>query len=388
MLVAVMYLIYVSLGLPDSLLGSGWPVMQKEFGVPSSYAGYVFMAISFMTIISSLFSPTLIRKVHTKWIIIISIFLTATGIRGFSYAANFYMLLLFAIPYGLGAGAVDAAVNHYIAGNYSGRVMNFLHCFYGVGAIISPNIMALALSRATWHEGYRWTSYLLMGILAVCILSLPLWKKNSGAAGDGKSETASIREAIRVPGVVLTLLAFFAYCSGEATFYVWTSSFFADTRSYLSKETVASFGSLIFFGLMVGRIICGFVTDRLGDRNVIRIGIMLEVFGILLIAIPGVHYLVAAVGFAVTGIGMGPVFPGIQHMAPINFTKKYSASVIGMQMAAAYMGSTFMPMVFGQIQLRIGIGVMPFYLLIFAVLNYVLLELSYKAIRKGGQKNA
>ena len=162
LLLAVIYLIFISLGLPDSLLGSGWPTMQVAFGVPSSYAGYVSMAISFMTIISALISPRMIRRFHTKWIVIVSILLTVFGLLGFSFSTSYAMLFVFVIPYGLGAGAIDASVNHYVANNYSGSVMNFLHCFYGVGAVISPNIMALALSKARWNEGYRWTAYIQM----------------------------------------------------------------------------------------------------------------------------------------------------------------------------------------------------------------------------------
>lgn len=389
MLLAVMFLIYMSLGLPDSLLGSGWPVMQIELGVPSSYAGYVFMAISFMTIISALLSPTLIRCIHTKWIIVFSIFLTILGILGFSFSRHFYMLILLAIPYGLGAGAIDAAVNHYIAIHFSGSVMNFLHCFYGVGAIISPNIMALALKKATWHDGYRWTAYIQMGILLVCLLSLPKWhgKGESDGKGDAAREAnAAIRETLRVPGVLQTLAAFFAYCSGEATCYVWTSSYFASTHPELSEGMVASFGALVFFGLMIGRVISGLLTNHLGDRNMIRYGLMVELVGIILTALPGTHHFVAAAGFGLIGAGMGPVFPCIQHMAPVNFEKRFSAAVIGLQMAAAYTGSTLMPMVFGHLQQRIGMKIMPFYLLLFAVLNMGFLEYAYAAIRKGEKR--
>ena len=178
LLIAVIYLIFISLGLPDSLLGSGWPTMQVTFGVPSSYAGYVSMTISFMTVISALFSPKLIKKFHTKWIVIVSIFMTILGLIGFSVSQKYWMLFLFVIPYGLGAGSIDAAVNQYVANHYSSSVMNFLHCFYGVGAVISPSIMALALKYARWNEGYRWTAFVQIGILLVCILSLPLWKRN------------------------------------------------------------------------------------------------------------------------------------------------------------------------------------------------------------------
>ncbi len=380
LLLAVIYLIFISLGLPDSLLGSGWPKMQAVFGVPSSFAGYVSMTISFMTILSALASPRMIRRFHTKWIVIVSIFLTVLGLLGFSVSGSYWMLFLFAVPYGLGAGAIDASVNHYVANNYSGSVMNFLHCFYGVGAVISPYIMALALRIARWNEGYRWTAYLQAAILLVCIATLPLWKKQAEAEAEGMEESAGIRETVRVPGVALTLVAFFAYCAGEATCFLWTPSFFSGTRQGLGDDLIASFGSLIFGGLMLGRLVSGFVSNRLGDRLLIRIGIAVEGIGILLVLLPVEHYLVAAVGFVVIGTGMGPVYPAIQHMAPENFGKRYSAAVIGMQMASAYVGSTFMPMVFGMIQQQAGIGIMPFYLLLFAVLNIGFLEMAYRKV--------
>ncbi|MGM9984791.1 MAG: MFS transporter [Fibrobacter intestinalis] len=381
LLVAVIYLIFISLGLPDSLLGSGWPVMHSAFGVPSSFAGYVSMTISFMTIISALLSPRIIRRFHTKWIVIFSILLTVFGLLGFSVSSAYWMLFCFAVPYGLGAGAIDASVNHYVANNYSGSVMNFLHCFYGVGAVISPMIMAQALCLARWNEGYRWTAFVQMGILAVCVISLPLWKSNKNHAEESAEESSGIREALKVPGVITTLIAFFAYCAGEATCFLWTASYFAGTKQGLSDELIASFGSLIFGGLMLGRLISGFVSNRLGDRALIRIGITVELAGIALVLLPVPHYAVAAVGFVITGIGMGPVYPAIQHMATANFGKRHSAAVIGLQMASAYVGSTFMPMLFGNLQQWLGIAIMPFYLLIFAGLNIGLLEVTYKILR-------
>lgn len=382
LLLAVIFLIFVSLGLPDSLLGSGWPTMQLDFGVPSSYAGYVSMAISFMTVLSALASPRMIRRFRTRQIVIASILLTVIGLIGFSCSTSYAMLFLFVVPYGLGAGAIDASVNHYAADNYSSSVMNFLHCFYSVGAVISPNIMAFALRHAGWNEGYRWTAYIQIGILAVCILSLPLWRKNEERTGEKEETGAGIREALRVPGVLPTLIAFFAYCSGEATCFLWTPSYFAGTRDGLSAGLIASFGSLIFGGLMIGRLISGFVSNRLGDRLLIRIGIAVELAGIVMVMLPIPDYRPAAVGFLVIGTGMGPVYPAIQHMAPANFGRKYSASVIGLQMASAYVGSTFMPMIFGALQQVIGIGIMPVYLLIFAVLNLGLLERTYRILKK------
>ena len=382
LLLAVIYLIFISLGLPDSLLGSGWPKMQMVFGVPSSYAGYVSMTISFMTIISALLSPQMIKRFHTKWIVVVSIFLTVLGLLGFSICGQYWMLFLFAVPYGLGAGAIDASVNHYVANHYSSSVMNFLHCFYGVGAVISPTIMALALKVARWNEGYRWTAYIQTGILLVVILSLPLWKQNEVKDEEEIRDSAGIRETLRVPGVLLTLIAFFSYCAGEATCFLWTPSYFAGTRAGLRDETIAAFGSLIFGGLMLGRMISGFVSNKLGDRLLIRIGIAVELLGILLVFLPVESYIVPAVGFVVIGTGMGPVYPSIQHMAPTNFGARYSAAVIGLQMASAYIGSTFMPMVFGHLQQALGIAIMPVYLLVFALMNIGLLELAYRKLAR------
>lgn len=381
LLLAVIYLAFVSLGLPDSLLGSAWPTMQVAMGVPSSYAGYVSMTIAFMTIISSLISPRFIQKFEIKWIVNVSIALTVLGLIGFSCSSQYGMLLLFALPYGLGAGSIDAALNHYVANNYSSRVMNFLHCFYGLGAVISPNIMALALKNAHWNEGYRWTAFIQIGILAVCILSLPLWKATE-QGDDNTAGSAGIRDALKVPGVVFTLIAFFSYCAGEATCFLWTSSYFAGTNEGISQEMIASFGSLIFGGLMLGRLVAGFVSNKFGDKKMIRIGIAIEVTGILLILTPSSGYSIAVIGFLLIGTGMGPIYPSIQHMAPNNFGRRYSASIIGLQMASAYIGSTFMPTVFGLIQQSAGIRIMPVYLMAFAILNFVFLELAYRAIAK------
>ena len=381
LLLAVIYLIFISLGLPDSLLGSGWPSMQVTLGVPSSYAGYVSMSISSMTILSALLSPRMIRRFHTKWIVIVSIFLTVMGLFGFSVSTSYWMLFLFAIPYGLGAGSIDAAVNHYVANHYPSSVMNFLHCFYGLGAVISPNIMSLALKKARWNQGYQWTAFLQLAILVVCILSLPIWTKNEDPEADEEiQESAGIRETIRRPGVLLTLIAFFAYCSGEATCFLWIPSFFAETKQGLSAETISSFGSLVFGGLMLGRLISGFISNKLGDRRLIRIGITIELIGISLVLLPFPGYKITAIGFVIIGTGMGPVYPAIQHMAPSNFGKRYSAAAISLQMASAYIGSTTMPTVFGLLQQAVGIRIMPLFLLFFAALNLSMLEITYRQI--------
>ena len=374
----MIYLAFISLGLPDSLLGSGWPAMQTDLGVPSSYAGYVSMTISFMTIISALIAPSIMKRLSTHSIVCCSVFLTIVGLTGFSFCTDHRMLFVFAVPYGLGAGSVDSALNNYVAMNYSSSVMNFLHCFYGLGAAISPHIMSAALRAARWNEGYRWTAYLQAAILAVCILSAPLWKKSEQG---GEVKSSGIGTAIKLPGVVPTLIAFFAYCAGEATCFLWTSSYFAGAKTGVSPELAAAFGSLIFGGLMLGRFISALVSDKLGGKLLIRIGIAVEFIGIILVMLPVDGYIIAAAGFIIIGTGMGPVYPAIQHMAPANFGNENSAAVIGLQMASAYTGSTLMPMVFGHIQQAAGIWILPLYLIVFAVMNIGLLEFAYTRIK-------
>ena len=230
------------------------------------------------------------------------------------------------------------------------------------------------------ERGLSLDGFIQAGILLVVILSLPLWKQNESADEEELRDSAGIRETLRVPGVLLTLIAFFSYCAGEATCFLWTPSYFAGTRADLSQETIAAFGSLIFGGLMLGRLISGFVSNKLGDRLLIRAGIAVELLGILLVFFSSKSYVLAAVGFVVIGTGMGPVYPAIQHMAPTNFGARHSAAVIGLQMASAYIGSTFMPMVFGHLQQALGIGIMPLYLLIFALMNVGMLELAYRKL--------
>ena len=377
---AVIYLIFISLGLPDSLLGSGWPSMHLHFQVPSSYAGFVSMTISCMTVLSALLCPRLLRRLHTKWIVVCSIALTVLGLLGFSVSSRYWMLFLFAVPYGLGAGAIDASINQYVAAHYSSSIMNFLHFFYGVGAMISPFIMSQALRLATWNEGYRWTAFLQLGILLICLLSLPLWKSSSAQEEAELRDSAGIREAMHVPGVLPTLAAFFFLSSGESTCFLWTPSYFAGTQPALPPETVASTGSLVFIGMMAGRLLSAFVSNHLGDRRIIRISIAIEVSGLVLVLLPLQGLFHSMAGFILIGAGIGPVYPAIQHMAPANFGRRFSATVISLQMASAYIGSTLMPMVFGHIQQAAGIGIMPLYLMVFAIFNFSLLELAYRKL--------
>ena len=458
-LVLIIYLIFISLGLPDSLLGSGWPVMQKDFDVDSSYAGYVSMTISAMTIISALFSAQITSKLTEKWVVIISIGLTVLGLILFSFSKHYWNLFLFAIPYGLGAGSIDASVNNFVAVHYSSRVMNFLHCFYGVGSMISPNIMSLALKYKNWKEGYRWCAYIQLFILFICIITLPLWqidkkedksknkeelkednkeqkeqkqneesenrvikinvikkvdsqkeleynnnivetkedmkkeetkkkevntkKEEKEKEKEDKIKVISIIEAIKIKGVAFSCLAFFSYCSGEGTCFLWTSSFFDRTKDGLSKESIASLSTTIFGGLMLGRVLSGLVSEKFGDKKLIRIGLIVECIGIICVGIPIKTYILAIIGYCLVSIGMGPIYPSIQHLAPIYFGKDASATVIGLQMAAAYVGTTFMPFIFGLIQSKTSMWAHPIYVGVFAIFNFIFIEIEFKI----GDKN-
>lgn len=382
LLLVVIYLIFISLGLPDSLLGAGWPTMQVSFGVPSSYAGYVAMTVSMLTVVSALLCPLLLRRFHTRWIVSFSVFLSAVGLLGYSFSPRFSLLFLFAVPFGLGAGAIDSVINHYVANHYSGAVMNYLHCFYGLGAAVSPFLMGQALRVARWNEGYRWTSYIQFGILSICLLSLPLWKKSEGKTQEDPRDNAGIREALRASGVPLTLIAFFAYCAGEATCVLWASSYFAGVFPALEQGTVASFGSLAFVGMTLGRILSGLVSNKTGDRFLIRAGTAAEIAGILLILLSLQTHAFAVAGFILVGLGMAPIYPAIVHMAPVNFGKRFSGAVISLEMAFAYVGYTFVPLVYGKIQESFGITTLPFALLLLVMVTVLALEISYRQTAK------
>lgn len=370
LLLVIIYIAFISLGLPDSLIGSAWPVMHAELGVPVSFAGIVTMIIAGGTIVSSLLSDRLTRKFGAGLVTAVSVLLTAAALFGFSISRSFLLLCLWAIPYGLGAGAVDAALNNYVALHYASRHMSWLHCFWGVGASISPYIMSFCLTGGYgWTSGYRTVSILQMVLTAVLFISLPLWKRRgSGSEADGEEPRAlSLRQAVRIPGVPLILVTFFAYCGMEQTAGLWASSYMVQFRG-TEPEVAARFSSLFFLGITFGRFLCGFVADKLGDKRLIRIGIVTAIAGGVLIALPLGTDWPALAGLVVTGLGCAPIYPAIIHATPANFGRENTQSVIGIQMASAYIGSTFMPPLFGLIAAHIHIGLYPIYLLLFAVL--------------------
>lgn len=387
LLLAVIYVAFISLGLPDSLLGSAWPIMHNELGVSVSFAGIVSMIIAGGTIISSLLSDRLTKRFGAGPVTAFSVLTTAAALFGFSVSDRFFLLCIWAVPYGLGAGAVDAALNNYVALNYASRHMSWLHCFWGVGAAVSPYIMGYALSSGNgWNMGYRWVSVLQIILTAVLFLSLPLWKKQSAEDGQVAHEKPlGLIGALRIRGVAFVLLTFFAYCAVESTTGLWASSYLVGQRA-IAAETAASFASLFYIGITCGRFVCGFVADRIGDRRLIRFGVILVSVGILLIGLPVQSGFFPLCGLITVGLGCAPIYPSVIHATPANFGAENSQAIIGIQMASAYTGSTFVPPLFGLIAQHISLGLYPLFLAVFAAVMLVMSELLFKTVGKKHDK--
>lgn len=379
LLLAVIYISFISLGLPDSLLGSAWPLMQAELGAPLSAAGWISMTISVFTIISSLLSDRLTKKFGTGLVTAVSVMLTAGALFGFSVSRSVVMLCVFAIPYGLGAGGVDAALNNYVALHYASRHMSWLHCFWGVGASVSPYIMSYCISaKNSWESGYRTVSIIQFVLTAALFISLPLWKKSS--AEGGQSHGGGVLNALKMRGVKAVLTAFFCYCALETTTGLWASTFLA-SRYAISEEKAASFASLFYLGITAGRFLNGFVADRFGDKTMIRVGCTVASAGLLCIFLPlGIHF--SVIGLVVAGLGCAPIYPSVIHSTPEHFGAENSQAIIGVQMASAYLGSTLMPPLFGIIAQHVGIKLYPIYLLFFALLMLFMTETANARTKK------
>lgn len=384
LLLAVIYMSFISLGLPDALLGSAWPTIYQEFNVPVSYAGIVYMIICAGTIISSLQSDRLTKSLGTGKVTAFSVLLTAVALWGFSVSNSYWMLLLWAIPYGLGAGSVDASLNNYVALHYESRHMSWLHCMWGVGASVGPYVMSYALTRGqSWHMGYRYISFIQIGLTIIIMLSLPLWKGRSEALNGNlssdqekdptkmntsnsvqevKEKSLTLKEIVRIPGAKQVMLMFFCYCSLEQTAGLWASSYLV-LKHGLDAETAASFGSMFFIGITVGRAISGFITMKLKDHQMIRLGQIIIAIGIILMCLP-LGYQVALAGLIICGLGCAPIYPCIIHSTPDNFGADKSQAVIGVQMASAYVGNLLMAPLFGLIANHISVALFPVYLLL------------------------
>jgi len=375
LLLPIIYIAFISLGLPDSLLGSAWPVMFGELNVPISYAGIISMIISAGTIVSSLFSEKVSRKLGTGLVAAISTLLTAGALFGFSLSKSFIALCLLAIPYGLGAGAIDAVLNNYLALHYASRHMSWAHCLWGLGVSVSPHIMGYALSaKMGWNSGYGIVSLIQFSFAIVLFAILPIWKRNKKevSAKDEKANL-SLKSILKIKGVSATLIAFFGYCAFETTCGLWASTFLVEHKA-VDATTAANLASMFYLGITSGRFLCGFITDRLGNKRMIRFGIYISLLGALLIALPVSNPLPAIIGLVIAGFGCSPIYPCIIHSTPSNFGKENSGAIVGIEMAAAYCGSTLMPPVFGFIAQHISISLYPAYLALFALLMLIMSE--------------
>lgn len=383
LLLALIYLAFISLGLPDSMLGSAWPKMYVEFGVPISYAGCISIIIAGCTIISSLLSDRLTRKLGTGKVTAISVVTTAVALFGFSISNSFWMLCLWAIPYGLGAGSVDAALNNYAAIHFKSRHMSWLHCMWGIGASLGPNIMGYALTGGqSWNMGYRYVSVIQIVLSAILFISLPLWKKTTEPAVDEdghvmESKPLTFAEIFRIPGTKALVVAFFCYCAIEQTAMLWGSSYLVLCHG-LTAEKAASLAAMFCTGLTVGRAVSGFVTMKLNDTQMIRLGSGIIFVGIVVMLLP-LGTTTAILGLILIGVGCAPIYPCIIHSIPNLFGVENSQAIVGVQMASAYTGTLAMPALFGLLANHVSAALLPVYLMILIVLLIVMHE---KLVRK------
>lgn len=377
LLLIIIYLAFISLGLPDSLLGSAWPTMYQEFSVPVSYAGGLSMIIAAGTIISSLQSDRLTRKLGTGKVTAASVLMTAVALFGFSISHSYAALCLWAVPYGLGAGSVDASLNNYVALHYASRHMSWLHCMWGVGASLGPYIMGYALTGGQgWNMGYRYIAILQIALTAILIFSLPLWENQDNSDTEQTEKEAakplSLRQIIKIPGAKEIMITFFCYCALEQTTGLWASSYLVLRRG-LSAETAAGFASLFYMGITAGRAFSGFLTIKLNDTQMIRLGQGFILLGVVLLFLPfGTAGSLS--GLILVGLGCAPVYPSIIHSTPEHFGADKSQALIGVQMASAYVGTCLMPPIFGFIADHVSVSLFPVYLLAILVLMAVMHE--------------
>ena len=374
LLLAIIYLSFISLGLPDALLGSVWPTVYLEYDVPVSYAGIIAMIISGGTVVSSLQSDRMTKKLGPGMVTALSTLLTAVALLGFSLSSSYWMLVVWAIPYGLGAGGVDAALNNYVALHYESKHMSWLHCMWGVGASVGPYIMSYALFQTNdWHMGYRYVSIIQVVLTVFIMFSLPLWKRTVSDSETGVVESKkvlSLKEIFQIRGAKTIMLIMFSYCALEQTAGLWASSFLVLNHG-LDAEFAASFASLFYIGITVGRGISGFVTMKLNDNQMIRLGACIIGIGIALMLLPFGH-IPAMIGLIIVGLGCAPIYPSVIHSTPANFGADKSQAIVGVQMASAYVGSMLAPAIFGFLANHISVKLFPIYLLLLLLMIYIM----------------
>lgn len=365
LLIIIIYLAFVGLGLPDSLLGAAWPNMYVELAMPVSFAGILSLVISLITMVSTLFCSRMTARFGTGKVTAFSTAMTALAMLGYSLSTRPWQLFLWAIPYGLGAGCIDAALNNYISLHYSSRHMSWLHCMWGLGASVGPYVIASALSGGAWQMGYRRVFFIQLALSAVLLCSLPLWKDRTGAVAEEEKSTLTLPETLRLGGMKAGIAVFFCYCAVEQTAGLWAASFLVLQKD-VSEETAAGLASLFYIGITLGRALNGFVANRYGDHTMTRFGEAVIALGIAVLFLP-LPETVTYAAFLIIGLGCAPIFPSMIHASPVHFGEKNSPAAIGVQMTSAYAGTCAVPALFGLLVKRLGIGILPWFLALFFV---------------------
>ena len=386
-LLAIIYIAFISLGLPDSILGSAWPSIYGNIGVEVSAQGILSMITAGGTIISSFLSGKVIRRFGTGIVTGVSVLLTALALLGYSLSGNIYMLCIFAVPLGLGAGSVDVALNNFVATHYKARHMSWLHCFWGVGATLGPIIMSYYIGKNSgWRSGYRTIALLQLALVLALFLSLPLWRKverreeENGEEGDTIEKSISFKELMRIKGVKAVLTALFSYIALEASTGYWGASYLVLSKG-LSEENAAQWISLFYMGITIGRFLSGFLTMKLKSKELINLGLAIITVGLSILILP-LPTILLPIGFFLIGTGCAPIYPSILHETPVNFGKDVSQSLMGIQMGFSYVGATFMPPLCGLIIGRISPKLYPYYLIFFLVAMIIMVTRLYKVTAK------
>lgn len=378
-LLMMIYLSFISLGLPDSMLGSAWPAMNVSLNAPLWGAGLVQMLISFCTIISSLNSAKLIRRFGTGKLTAISVATTALALLGFSLAKNYAFLLLMAVPLGLGAGAVDAGLNNYVALHCEAKHMSWLHCFWGVGTIIGPMILSAVLRvGGSWATGYRAVGLIQCAVSALLFATLGMWKRGNIQQEEYGAKALSVWEVLSLPGAKAGMVTFLCYCAVESTLGLWGATYISQVRG-VDEATAASFGAMFYIGITVGRAISGFMAMKLLPKQMVRVGQALLALGCIFMMIPAGSAL-SGIGLVVCGLGCAPIYPNIIQDTPVNYGTENSQAAIGVQMAFAYVGSTFLPSIFGALAGVDGYGLLPYFAISICVLMTVLFGIQKKIV--------
>ncbi len=373
----IIYISFICLGLPDSLLGVSWPLIRTEYNVSLSAVGPIYMMIAGGTIISSFFSGKVLTRFGTAKVTAVSTAMTALGIIGFYFAPSVHWFYLMTIPLGLGAGSVDAGLNAYVANHYKSHHMSWLHCFWGVGATVGPMIMSLFIKDASWRKGYL-TVALLQAILALFLfLTLPVWKKADAARNNGsqkpqpetaplKKEPAKEEHLLKVKGVKPVLITFLFYCAAEGTLGLWGSSYLVQIKG-LEASIAATWVAMYYGGITVGRFLNGFLTLKLSNKQLVRFGLLVLLIGVLLLLLP-LPIMFTMLGMMCVGLGCAPIYPCLLHETPVRFGEERSRSLMGIQMAVAYTGATFLPPIFGYVAGITSVAIYPIAILIYTLI--------------------